>query len=158
MASISLLFGATSARTTPRAPEAAPPSRTACPGLEPPPAPLDLLETANSWIIARMALAENQLRFLRGRAHPLKPVILVGQQGLTDAVASETARALGDHELIKVKVRGADRAARDGMLADLARRTGSELVTRIGHVAVFYRRRDHEPRLPLPEPAGAPQT
>lgn len=105
-----------------------------------------------------MALAENQLRFLRGRAHPLKPVILVGQQGLTDAVASETARALGDHELIKVKVRGADRAARDVLLADLARRTGSELVTRIGHVAVLYRQRDREPRLPLPEPAGAAQT
>jgi RNA-binding protein len=105
-----------------------------------------------------MPLAENQLRYLRGRAHPLKPVILLGQHGLTDAVASETARALGDHELIKVKVRGADRAARELMLADLAHRTGSELVTRIGHVAVLYRRRDREPRLPLPEPAGGAQT
>ena len=102
-----------------------------------------------------MPLAENQLRYLRGRAHPLKPVILIGQHGLTDAVVSETGRALGDHELIKVKVRGAERAARDALLAELARRTTAELVTRIGHVAVLYRQRDREPRLPLPEPASA---
>lgn len=104
-----------------------------------------------------MPLAENQLRFLRGRAHPLKPVILIGQHGLSEAVVTETARALADHELIKVKVRGAERDARDAMLAELARRTAAELVTRIGHVAVIYRRREHEPRLPLPEPAGGPQ-
>jgi RNA-binding protein len=56
-----------------------------------------------------------------------------------------------------VKVRGAERDARDAMLAELARRTAAELVTRIGHVAVIYRRRDQEPRLPLPDPTGGPQ-
>ena len=107
-----------------------------------------------SWIIHRMALTENQLRFLRGRAHPLKPVVMIGQSGLTDGVVAETARALQDHELIKVRVRGSDRVARDAILADLAARTAAELVTRIGHVAVLYRRRDAEPRMPLPEPTG----
>jgi RNA-binding protein len=109
----------------------------------------------DSWIIQGMPLAENQLRFLRGRAHALKPIVMIGQSGLTAGVVSETERALGDHELIKVRVRGADRAARDSILANLAARTTAELVTRIGHVAVFYRQRDTEPRLPLPEPAGA---
>jgi RNA-binding protein len=106
-----------------------------------------------------MALSENQLRFLRGRAHPLKPTVMIGQSGLTAGVVSETERALKDHELIKVRVRGADRAARDAILADLAARTAAELVTRIGHVAVLYRQRDTEPRMPLPERAGpaAPQ-
>jgi putative YhbY family RNA-binding protein len=61
-----------------------------------------------------MPLAENQLRFLRGKAHPLKPLILIGQHGLTDAVCAETDRTLADHELVKVKVRGAERAAVSG--------------------------------------------
>jgi RNA-binding protein len=53
-----------------------------------------------------ITLSEKQLRFLRGRAHALRPVIQVGQQGLTEGVRAETARALGDHELIKVRVQG----------------------------------------------------
>ena len=103
-----------------------------------------------------MALTEVQLRYLRGRAHPLKPVVMIGHSGLTAAVVSETERALADHELIKVRVRGADRTARDAMIAALAARTAAELVTRIGHVAVLYRQRDAEPRLPLPGSAGGP--
>lgn len=97
------------------------------------------------------ALTEKQLKFLRGKAHPLNPIILIGQAGLSDAVVAETDRALADHELIKVKVRGADRAARDAMLATLGARTGSALVTRIGHVAVLYRRHPTLPRLVIPD-------
>jgi RNA-binding protein len=102
-------------------------------------------------IIRRMALTENQLRFLRGKAHALKPLILIGQHGLTDGVCAETDRALTDHELIKVKVRGAERAARDALLCLLAERTGSELVQRIGHVATLYRARTPLPKLVLPD-------
>ena len=50
-------------------------------------------------------LSANQRRFLRGRAHALKPIIQIGGKGLTAAVAAETARALHDHELIKVSAR-----------------------------------------------------
>ena len=98
-----------------------------------------------------MELAENQRRFLRGRAHALKPIIQIGNNGLTDAVAKETARALQDHELIKVRAPGADRQARDAMLADLATRTGSTLVHRIGHVAVLYRANPSKPGLIIPD-------
>ena len=99
-----------------------------------------------------MELSENQRRFLRGRAHPLKPTIQIGGKGLTDAVATETARALHDHELIKVRASGADRDARDAMFADLARRTGSALVHRIGHIAVLYRANAAKPGLIIPDP------
>jgi RNA-binding protein len=103
-----------------------------------------------------MPLAENQLRFLRGKAHAMKPLILIGQHGLTDNVCAETERALRDHELIKVKVRGAERAQRDALLEQLATRTGSELVQRIGHVAALYRARTPLPKLVLPDAkAGA---
>lgn len=101
--------------------------------------------------MAIMKLSENQRRFLRGRAHALKPVIQIGGKGLTEAVAKETARALQDHELIKVRAPGADREARDVLLAELATRTGSTLVHRIGHIAVLYRPNDRKPGLIIPD-------
>jgi RNA-binding protein len=97
-----------------------------------------------------MQLSEKQRRHLKGLAHPLKPVILMGNAGLTDAVVAETDRALADHELIKVRLPGQDRAERDAALALLAERTASSLVTRIGHVAVLYRPHPQLPRIVLP--------
>lgn len=98
-----------------------------------------------------MELTEKQLRFLRGKAHPLKPLLLIGNGGLTSAVCAEAKRVLHDHELVKVRVRGAERAARDALLLDLARDTGSVLVQRIGHVATLYRPREPLPKLVLPD-------
>jgi RNA-binding protein len=97
-----------------------------------------------------MTLTEKQLRFLRGKAHSLKPVVMLGQKGLTDNVVAETAGALRTHELIKVKVRAGDREARDALLAELVKRTACVLVTRIGHVATLYRPGEPLPRIVLP--------
>lgn len=101
-----------------------------------------------------MELSENQRRYLRGRAHALKPIIQIGGNGLTEAVAKETARALEDHELIKVRARGADRDARNALFGELATRTASSLVHRIGHVAVLYRPHGSKPGLIIPDPKG----
>jgi RNA-binding protein len=97
-----------------------------------------------------MQLNEKQRRHLKGLAHPLRPVILLGNAGLTDAVVAETSRALGDHELIKVRLPGLDREQRDAALKSLAERTGSALVSRIGHVAVLFRPREKVSRFVLP--------
>lgn len=105
---------------------------------------------AEDRIPALMQLTEKQRRHLKGLAHPLKPVILMGNAGLTDAVVAETVRALADHELIKVRLPGQDREDRDAALALLAERTDSSMVTRIGHVAVLYRRHPELPRIVLP--------
>ena len=96
-------------------------------------------------------LSEKQRRYLRGLAHPLGPVIRLGKEGLTDAVAKETTRALFDHELIKVKGPGGDRDARDALFAALAERTGSALVHRSGNVAVLYRPRPDVKRILIPD-------
>ena len=101
--------------------------------------------------MAAMNLSEKQQRFLRGKAHALKPIVLMGQKGLTDNVVTETVQALRDHELIKVRVRAADRAARDSLLAELVRRSECALVNRIGHVAILYRAAKPLPRLVLPD-------
>jgi len=84
-------------------------------------------------------LTSAQTRFLRGQAHGLKAMLQVGGKGLTDALVSEVDGALEHHELIKVKVGGEDREARDAMIDELAGRTGSALVQRIGHTAILYR-------------------
>ena len=98
-----------------------------------------------------MYLSDKQLRFLRGRAHGLKAVIHIGQKGLTPGLLDETQRALADHELIKLRIQTADRAAREALLAELVRQTGSTLVTRIGHVAVLFRQNAQLSRIPLPD-------
>jgi len=96
-------------------------------------------------------LTERQRRHLRGLAHPLKPVVRLGAAGLTDAVARETARALADHELIKVKAPGGDREVRDALFSALAERTASALVHRIGNVAVLYRPNPRLQRILIPD-------
>jgi RNA-binding protein len=101
-----------------------------------------------------MDLSENQRRFLRGRAHALKPIIQIGGKGLTEAVVKETLRALKDHELIKVRATAADRVARDALIAELVAGTQSALVQRIGHVAVLYRANAAKPGLIIPDPTA----
>ena len=98
-----------------------------------------------------MPLSEKQRKHLRRLAHPLNPVVMLGTAGLTDAVAAELERALGDHELVKVSARVGDREARNAALAALASRTASELVQRVGHVGVFYRRRKELSKIVLPD-------
>ncbi len=97
-------------------------------------------------------LSERQRRHLRGLAHELKPIIRLGNAGLTEAIATETARALHDHELIKVKAPGGgDREARDALFTDLAQRTASALIHRIGNVAVLYRPNATLPKILIPD-------
>jgi len=96
-------------------------------------------------------LSERQRKHLRGLAHALKAVILIGNAGLTQALVRETVRALHDHELIKVRAPGGDRQRRDELFAALAQHSGSALVHRIGNVAVLYRPRCALPRILIPD-------
>ena len=98
-----------------------------------------------------MELTERQRKYLRGLGHALNPVLLVGQHGMTPAVIAEAQRALHDHELIKVKFRGAERDARDEGLAQLATATESVLVQKIGHTALYYKRRNDRPGIVIPD-------
>jgi RNA-binding protein len=98
-----------------------------------------------------MALTEKQKKHLRRLAHPMNPIVMLGNAGLTDAVVAELDRALTDHELVKVSARVGDRDVRNEALATLADRTTSELVQRIGHVGVFYRRHKELAKILLPD-------
>ena len=85
---------------------------------------------------------------LKARAHPLKPVVMVGEAGLTPPVLAEIERALTSHELIKIRVFGDDRAVRAALLAEVCARTGSAPVQQIGKLLVVWR--------PAPEPQPEP--
>ncbi|HYJ41532.1 MAG TPA: YhbY family RNA-binding protein [Steroidobacteraceae bacterium] len=98
-----------------------------------------------------MELSERQRKYLRGLGHALNPVLLIGNAGVTPAVIAEAKRALHDHELIKVKFRGAERAARDAGLAELAATTESVLLQRIGHTGLYYKRRNDRPGIVIPD-------
>lgn len=96
------------------------------------------------------SLTNAQIRFLRGQAHGLKAMLQVGAKGVTDAVAAEVDLALEHHELLKIRVAAEDRDARDAMIGDLAERTASTLVQRIGNVAVLYRQSKDHRQIVLP--------
>ena len=79
-------------------------------------------------------------RKLRQIAHHLHPVVTVGEEGVSEGVIAETERALSDHELIKVRVHGADRSKRAEALAQLTEATQAIEVQRIGKIAVLYKK------------------
>lgn len=97
-----------------------------------------------------MSLSESQKKYLRGLGHQLKPVIMVGDTGLSEPLMNEFDATIGHHELIKVRVRSADRNTRDELIEKLCQQGSAELVTRIGNVALVYRRNDEKPQIPLP--------
>jgi RNA-binding protein len=97
-----------------------------------------------------MTLKPTQKRYLRGLAHALKPVIQLGNKGITDALIAELVLALEHHELIKVRLGGDDRAERAAQIERLAAAAQAEVVQSIGKVATFYRRNDDTPKIALP--------
>jgi RNA-binding protein len=98
-----------------------------------------------------MPLSEKQKKYLRRLAHPLHPLVMLGNSGLTDGVLRELDRALADHELVKVSVRVGDRVARNAALASLSERSSSELVQRVGHVGVLYRQNKQSAKIIIPD-------
>jgi RNA-binding protein len=99
-----------------------------------------------------MSISTRQRQFLRGLAHPLKPVIIIGQHGLTPNVRNEIDQALTCHELIKLRVNAEDRLQRREMIATIVAETRADLVTTIGHIAVLYRPNPEKPKIPLGKP------
>lgn len=97
-----------------------------------------------------LVLTSSQTRFLRGQAHDLKALLQIGGKGVTPAFIAELDGVLEHHELIKVKVSGEDRDARDAIIAELVEQTGAALVQRIGHTAVLYRPSKERRQIVLP--------
>ena len=80
------------------------------------------------------------LKELRGIGHRLNPVVIVGGSGLTPTVIEEVARALDDHELIKIKIPAGSSDERKECANALAEATESEVIHHIGHMVLLLRK------------------
>ncbi len=85
-----------------------------------------------------------QRRDLRARAHHLNPVVTIAGNGLTPTVVAEVERSLQAHELIKVKVQGAEREQRDALMNELCETLDAAPVQHIGNILVVWRQRREE--------------
>ncbi len=86
-----------------------------------------------------MKLTTKQIAHLRGLAHSLSPVVMIGNNGLTENVLKEIELNLNAHELIKIQVAGDDRDARKLMYAEMCSKTNATPVHHIGKQLVVYR-------------------
>lgn len=97
-----------------------------------------------------MNLTNKQKQFLKGLAHPLKPVVQLGNNGLTEGVLAEIDNALSFHELIKVKIPTDDREEKQLIIDAIVAEANALKVQTIGHVLVLYRMSD-EKKISLPK-------
>ncbi|MGI9272512.1 MAG: ribosome assembly RNA-binding protein YhbY [Woeseiaceae bacterium] len=98
-----------------------------------------------------MSLSEAQKKYLRGLGHHLKPVIMIAESGLSESVLAEFENAISHHELIKVSVRVGDRDARAEIIKSLSSGNSTDLVQRIGNMALLYRENpEKKKRIRLP--------
>jgi RNA-binding protein len=85
------------------------------------------------------SLSPAERKLLKARAHALKPVVAVGNDGLSAAVLKEIETSLKAHDLIKIRVAGDDREARQALLGEICNRTDASPVQHIGKILVVYR-------------------
>jgi RNA-binding protein len=77
-------------------------------------------------------------KYLRSLAHHLKPVLMVGKNGISGQFIASVDAVLNDHELIKIKF-GEFKEEKKEMSAQIAAETQSEVIGIIGHIVIFYR-------------------
>lgn len=86
-----------------------------------------------------MNITTKQKQYLKGLAHNLKPVVMIGNNGLTQGVMAEIDQSLEIHELIKVKIAGSDKETTKLIIETILDQTNSICAQHIGHVIVLYR-------------------
>lgn len=95
-------------------------------------------------------LSVNQKKYLRGIAHGLNPMIIIGANGVTDSLMAELDSTLSHHEILKIKIASAEREDRKIIIDHVIKETGALLVQSIGKIFVIYRQNE-ENQLPLPK-------
>ena len=86
-----------------------------------------------------LAITTEQRRALRAQAHPLHPLVMISQNGLSDAVLREISRSLDSHELIKIRVFSDEREVREAYLTEICEKLGAAPVQHIGKLLVVFR-------------------
>jgi len=97
-----------------------------------------------------MPLSRPQIKHLISLAHNLKPVIMVGQNGVTENILKELEIALDFHELVKIKIAGEDKESRAEMIEQITRASSADIVQKIGKTLSLFRRNNKKPKIELP--------
>ena len=95
-------------------------------------------------------LSNNQIRHLKSLAHDLKPVVIIGDKGLTKSVIDEIINSIEIHELIKVKIRVDEREERLKMIENITKKTQSSKVQLVGHIVTLFKR-NKDPQIAIPK-------
>ncbi len=98
-----------------------------------------------------MTLSKPQLKHLVNLAHHLKPVIMVGQHGVTESLLNELNIALEHHELVKIKIAGEDRDSRKAMIEQLCEASAAQKIQSIGKTLTLFKRNTKKPKIELPK-------
>lgn len=96
-------------------------------------------------------LTPSQRKHLKGLGHGLKPCVQVGKEGITEKVLGSIAKALNDHELIKIGLLETAGLDRKDAAQDIANALNAELVQVLGFKILLFRRNPDEPKISLPE-------
>ena len=84
-------------------------------------------------------ISSNKRKELKKKAYTMKPIVMIGQNGLTDAVINEIDVALKTHELIKVRAKGSDKDERSKQCMRIKEKLNADIIHRIGFITVLYR-------------------
>lgn len=87
-----------------------------------------------------MPITSQFKQLLKGKAHKLNPIVIIGSQGLTANVMKEIDRGLTDHELIKIKINAGDRHERADLFKEICEGNNAEAVQLIGSIGILYRK------------------
>ncbi len=98
-------------------------------------------------------LTSAQRQYLKSLAHALRPVVQVGQSGITDGLIAAVNQALLDHELIKVRLQRPEN--KKGAAEELTAKTGAHLAGLVGHTVILYRQHPEKPKIRLPQDTSA---
>jgi RNA-binding protein len=91
-----------------------------------------------------MPLATKTKQALKAKAHKLKPIVAIGNNGFTDNIKKELERCLYDHELIKVRIQETDREIKKALFAEICVAVTAEPIQLIGNIGVIYRKSSKE--------------
>lgn len=91
-----------------------------------------------------MPLASKVRQQLKAKAHKLRPIVIVGNNGLTANVNNEVDRALSDHELVKMRINAEDREMRRALFLEIAQLHHAELIQIVGKIGVIYRKNEEK--------------
>ena len=94
-------------------------------------------------------LNTKQIQYLKGKAQKIKPVVSIGNNGLTEGVLSEIETAPAHHELIKIKVAGSDKETKKLIAETISQKTKSQFIQHIGNMIVLFKQ-DEESKYKLP--------